>query len=92
MTLGAEGFLWREGGRERRMPAPVMTAVDTLAAGDVWHGAFARALAEGSAVAAAASFANAAAAIKCSRLGGRRGAPNRKEVEAMLARGFGGAK
>jgi sulfofructose kinase len=49
-------------------------------------------LAEGSAVAAAASFANAAAAIKCSRLGGRRGAPNRKEVEAMLARGFGGAK
>ena len=67
------------------MPAPAVTAVDTLGAGDVWHGAFTLALAEGMAVAAAARFANAAAAIKCTRFGGRGGAPRRDEVEALLA-------
>ena len=60
--------------------------MDTLAAGDVWHGAFTLALAEGLDVAAAGGFANAAAAIKCSRAGGRLGAPTRAEVEALLAR------
>jgi len=87
VTLGADGFLWHEGGIERRLRAPSITAVDTLAAGDVWHGAFALALAEKADVATAGRFANAAAAIKCSRSGGRRGAPNRREVEALLARG-----
>ena len=86
VTLGAEGFLWREANRERRVPAPRIVAVDTLAAGDVWHGAFTLALAEGLDVAAAGGFANAAAAIKCSRAGGRLGAPTRAEVEALLAR------
>ena len=86
VTLGPDGFLWREGGKEHRMPAPAITAVDTLAAGDVWHGAYTLALAEGSDVRAASRFANAAAALKCSRSGGRRGAPNRREVAAMLAR------
>jgi sulfofructose kinase len=38
VTLGAEGCLWREGECERRAPAPRVQAVDTLAAGDVWHG------------------------------------------------------
>ena len=85
VTLGADGFLWREDGEERRIPAPKVTVVDTLAAGDVWHGAFTLALAEGQDVASASRFANAAAAIKCSRGGGRRGAPRRDEVAAMLA-------
>ena len=85
VTLGADGFLWREGGEERRTPAPKVRVVDTLAAGDVWHGAFTLALAEGQDVASASRFANAAAAIKCSRGGGRRGAPRRDEVAAMLA-------
>ena len=62
-----------------------MKVVDTLAAGDVWHGAFTLALAEGQDVASASRFANAAAALKCSRSGGRRGAPRREEVAAMLA-------
>jgi sulfofructose kinase len=84
VTLGPEGVLWRQGDRERRIPAPRTVAVDTLAAGDVWHGAFTLALAEKMDVAAAARFANAAAAIKCTRTGGRRGAPNRAEVLAQL--------
>ena len=84
VTLGAEGFLWLEGGVERHLPAPPIVPVDTLAAGDVWHGAFALALAENNDVEAAARFAGAAAAIKCQRPGGRSGAPNRVEVETAL--------
>jgi sulfofructose kinase len=59
-------------------------AVDTLAAGDVWHGAFTLALAESKDITGAAGFANMAAALKCTRPGGRRGAPSRVEVEAAL--------
>jgi sulfofructose kinase len=84
VTLGADGFLWREGASERRVPAPKVLAVDTLAAGDVWHGAFTLALGEGAEIAFAARFANAAAALKCARAGGRTGAPTRAEVTALL--------
>jgi sulfofructose kinase len=84
VTLGPEGFLWREAGREHRLVAPRITAVDTLAAGDVWHGAFTLALAERREIADAARFANAAAALKCTRTGGRMGAPRRAEVLAIL--------
>jgi sulfofructose kinase len=85
VTLGEQGLLWLEGGRERRDPAPRITAVDTLAAGDVFHAAFAIAIGEGKTVTEAARFANAAAAIKCTRPGGRLGAPTRAEVDALLA-------
>jgi len=84
VTLGPEGFLWREGGREERMPAPRVVAIDTLAAGDVWHGAFTLMLADRATIAAAARFANTAAAIKCTRPGGRMGAPRLAEVLARL--------
>jgi len=86
VTLGPDGFLWLDGDRERRVPTPSIVAVDTLAAGDVWHGAFTLGLAEALDVEAAARFANAAAAIKCTRFGGRLGAPTRPEVLAFLAR------
>jgi len=85
VTLGPGGFLWRDGNQERRIPAPRITAVDTLAAGDVWHGAFALGLGEGLDVAEAGRFANAAAAIKCTRAGGRRGAPSRAEVSVLFS-------
>ena len=86
VTVGPDGFLWREDGVERRVPAYAIRPVDTLAAGDVWHGAFTLALAEGSTIEAAARFANAAAAIKCTRLGGRSGAPKRADVDALMRR------
>ncbi len=86
VTLGADGLLWLEGKTERRVAAPRINAVDTLAAGDVWHGAFTLALGEGAAIASAARFANAAAALKCTRSGGRTGAPARAEVTAFLSK------
>jgi len=85
VTLGAEGFLWLEASEERRVPAPRVTVVDTLAAGDVFHAAFAIAIAERRSIVDAARFACAAAALKCTRAGGRNGAPTRAEVETLLA-------
>jgi sulfofructose kinase len=65
----------------------VVQVVDTLAAGDVFHGAFALALAEGQALAQAARFACHAASLKCTRFGGRLGCPAREEVLASMALG-----
>jgi sulfofructose kinase len=85
VTAGEKGCWWGEGGTVRHTPAPVVEAVDTLAAGDVFHGAFAFGLVEGWAMQSVIGFASAAAAIKCTRFGGRLGAPTRAEVEAFLS-------
>ncbi len=87
VTDGERGVSWIEAGEPgglRQLPAFAVSVVDTLAAGDVFHGAFALMLAEGRAPAAALRFASAAAAIKCSRSGGRDGSPRREEVERFL--------
>jgi sugar/nucleoside kinase (ribokinase family) len=63
-----------------------VTVVDTLAAGDVFHGAFALALVEGRDAEEALRFAAAAASLKCSRFGGSAAAPVRREVDALLGR------
>ncbi|WFP77958.1 sugar kinase [Mesorhizobium sp. WSM4906] len=87
VTGGAAGTWWhdREAGRVRHIEAPKVKAVDTLAAGDVFHGAFAVGLAEAMPPEQALRFASAAAALKCLRFGGRLGAPNRAETMAMMA-------
>eukprot|EP01052_Picozoa_sp_SAG31_P046140 SAG31_NODE_8703_length_1402_cov_1.525710_1_plen_131_part_00 len=86
VTLGAKGFLWVGGdGRLLRMPTPSVRVVDTLSAGDVFHGAFAYAVAMGKSVAAAAELGCVSAALKCSRFGGRSGTPNWSEVEPLLS-------
>ena len=85
VTLGPDGCVWRDGGVEGRVPGYPVQAVDTLAAGDVWHGAFTLMLGEGAEIEAAARFANAAAAIKCTRFGGRAGTPSRAEVKDFIA-------
>ena len=71
-------------GALRTMPVFVVDAVDTLAAGDVFHAGFALALAEGRGEVEAMRFGAAAAALKCTRFGGSMGAPSRAEVEAFL--------
>jgi sulfofructose kinase len=66
------------------VPAFDVTAVDTLGAGDVWHGAFALALAEGMDERAAVRAASATAALKVSRFGGRDAVPTRAERDQLL--------
>jgi sugar/nucleoside kinase (ribokinase family) len=73
-------------GAVRAMPVFRVDAIDTLAAGDVFHAGFALALAEGCDELAALRFGAAAAGLKCTRFGGSMGAPLRAEVEALLER------
>ena len=80
-SCGADGYAWIEAGELCRAPAPRVEVVDTLAAGDVFHGALALRLAEGATIEAAARFAVVAASLKCTRFGGRLGCPSRDEVE-----------
>lgn len=88
VTDGPDGVRWIEGGALRHAPAPSPPGpiADTLAAGDVWHGALALALGEGQGLDSAMRFANAAATLKCEGGTGRSGAPTREKVEAFLLR------
>src|SRR5690606_19982100 len=86
ITGGAAGCFWMENGIARQALPPPVRAVDTLAAGDVFHGAFTLTIAEGRAIADAIAFANTAAALKCTSFGGRLGTPARAEVDAWLSR------
>jgi len=86
VTNGDQGVVWREDGAARAIPAFPVQAVDTLGAGDVFHGAFSLAIAEGAQLAPALRFGAAAAALKCSRFGGAFAAPQRAEVEVLLAK------
>src|SRR5512144_2031979 len=82
VTQGERGSRWLIEGTLHHVPAIPVAVVDTLGAGDVFHGAYALAIAEGRSAIDAARFASVAAAIKCSRRGGRAGTPTRSEVLA----------
>jgi sulfofructose kinase len=85
VTRGPLGTLWLDERRElRESPAFSVHSVDTLGAGDVFHGAFALAITEQQALPGALRFASAAAALKCTRHGGALACPQRPEVEALL--------
>jgi len=85
-TRGAQGTLWLdEQHKLRETPAFPVHTVDTLGAGDVFHGAFALAITESQDIPSALRFASAAAALKCTRFGGAFAAPQRAEVEQLLS-------
>jgi ribokinase len=86
LKRGAEGaYVATAGGQADWVQAFPVTAVDTVAAGDCFNGAFAVALLEGSDPWAAARFAAAAAAISVTRRGAQASMPARAEVDAFLA-------
>ncbi len=86
VTNGAQGMTWLDEQRQpHHMPSFPVHTVDTLGAGDVFHGAFALAVAEQQPLEAAMRFASAAAALKCTRFGGAFASPQRSEVEKLLA-------
>lgn len=85
VTRGEDGTLWLAPGMDRpaEIPAFKVVATNTTGAGDVFHGAYALALAEGQAMAAALRFASAAGALRA-----RDGeTPTRAMVESMLSGG-----
>jgi ribokinase len=87
VKLGDQGCLLVDDGQPRALPAPQVKAVDTTAAGDVFNGGLAVALAEGAALAKACLFGNACAALSVTRMGTQAATPTRAEVDAFLARG-----
>src|ERR1700729_3192403 len=87
-TQGPQGTLWLDDDQTlQKTPAFPVHTVDTLGAGDVFHGAFALAITEQQDLRQALRFASAAAALKCTRFGGAFAAPQRAEVEALLSQG-----
>ena len=84
VTLGEQGSLFLMNGALQALPAFGVRAVDTNGAGDVFHGAYTLALAEGRAPLAAARFAAAAAALKCAAGGGWDSVPGRTSVDELL--------
>jgi len=87
-TRGAQGTIWLdEKGQLQQTPAFPVHTVDTLGAGDVFHGAFALAITENQDIRSALRFASAAAALKCTRFGGAFAAPQRAEVLELLSHG-----
>jgi len=85
VTLGAGGVAWRDvDGTAGTALSPQVTAVETLGAGDVWHGAFAAALARRAGIERAVAEANAAAALRVSRTGGWDALADLAEVESLL--------
>jgi sulfofructose kinase len=87
-TQGAQGTLWLDEDQNlQQTPAFPVHTVDTLGAGDVFHGAFALAITENQDIPSALRFASASAALKCTRFGGAFAAPQRAEVEELLSHG-----
>jgi sugar/nucleoside kinase (ribokinase family) len=87
VTCGAEGcwYLDRADQRgPRNGPAFPVQAVDTTGCGDVFHGAYAAALARGLGLPERIRFATAAAALKATRPGAQAGIPSLAEVEEYL--------
>jgi len=87
VTRGPKGTLWRDAdGRFQETPAFPVHTVDTLGAGDIFHGGFTVAFSEGHDLPQALRFASAAAALKCTRPGGAFACPTRAEVDALLGK------
>ena len=84
ITLGARGAFVATQSGVQLVPGFKVKAVDTTAAGDIFNGALAAALAEGKLLDLAVRFANAAAAISVTRLGAQPSAPTRREIERFL--------
>jgi len=87
VTLGAEGYAWRDTFGGGVADGFEVSVADTTGAGDAFHGAFALMLIEQRAIAECARAANAVAALKCRRLGARAGLPTLAELKSFLSSG-----
>ncbi|OBU10275.1 ribokinase [Morganella psychrotolerans] len=85
ITLGSRGVWLSINGEGRCIPGFKVNAVDTIAAGDTFNGAYVTALLEGKPADDAVRFAHAAAAISVTRRGAQSSVPWRKEIDAFLA-------
>ncbi len=84
VTLGARGALLLAAGEIIQEPGIAVKTVDTTGAGDIFRGAFIYALLRGDAPREILRFANAAAALSCTKLGAMSGVPTMAEISALV--------
>ncbi len=84
VTIGEEGCICGSGKKIFHSPGFRVKVVDTTGAGDVFHGAFIFGLLKKWSLKKTARFANACAAMKCRKLGGRAGIPGLEEVTSFM--------
>ncbi len=82
VTLGAQGVAVIDAAGERHLPAQVVKAVDTTAAGDTFIGGLAAGLVEGMSVDAAAALGQSASALCVTRHGAQPSIPYRREIQS----------
>jgi sugar/nucleoside kinase (ribokinase family) len=86
VTLGERGAIALDDAGLHHHPAFPVTAVDTTGAGDVFRAGLIYAWLRGDQTRDVLAFANAAAAVSCTRLGALDGVPSLEEVERLLAK------
>ena len=84
VTLGGRGAMLLDGDDLHYAPGREVDAVDTTGAGDVFRGALIYALLRGDGPGVMLRFANAAAAVSCTREGAIGGVPTLAEIEQLL--------
>lgn len=86
ITMGEKGVMAITSTNRLHVPAYHVKAIDTVAAGDAFVGAFSAGLAEGMSTETAIRFGNAAAAISVTRPGAQPSLPTRREVDLFIAK------
>jgi sugar/nucleoside kinase (ribokinase family) len=84
VTLGAQGVAFDDGEEQGHLPALPVKAVDTTAAGDIFHGAFAYALVKQMKLREALQMAIVAAGLSVGKMGGRLSVPELETVQKTL--------
>jgi len=85
VTMGPKGAFVVTADCKELVGGFTVKAVDATAAGDVFNGTLAVAMAEGKPLEEAVKFANAAAALSVTKLGAQPSAPTRAEIEKFLS-------
>ncbi len=83
ITLGSKGAYLSSKDTKQLIAAPLVTAIDTTAAGDCFNGALAVALGENKSLDMAVAFACKAASISVTRMGAQSSLPSRKKVDEV---------
>jgi len=86
ITLGDRGSVFEDRGEVRTIDAIPAKAVDTTAAGDIFHGAFVWGLLQEWSLEVSLRFATVAAGLSTERAGGRRSIPDLGEVTEAASR------
>lgn len=85
VTAGVEGSYFTDGdGRICHRSALSVTAIDTVGAGDAFHGGLLYAVCSGMPLYDAVNLATVCAAANCTSFGAREGMPDREKAEEML--------